>query len=108
MSIRILEAEPHNIFQQVACDLPYDKLPLNREVIGRILKIRIQKMVELDKTESQVRITDIIKQLVDETITVWDRASIPSWLSAAPRVARAPGSPLFTLACSPRVISESA
>ena len=50
MSIRILEAEPHNIFQQVACDLPYDKLPLNREVIGRILKIRIQKMVELDKT----------------------------------------------------------
>ena len=78
MSIRILEAEPHNIFQQVACDLPYDKLPLNREVIGRILKIRIQKIVELDKTESQVRITDIIKQVADETIAVWDRASIPT------------------------------
>ena len=60
------------------CELPQEKLSLCRDVVGRLLQIRSQKMAERNKSEKQVKVKEIIKQVADETMALWDRSSIPS------------------------------
>ena len=78
MITRARKEQPHEIFKVMECELPYDKLPLNREVIGRIIKLRKQKMLEQDKVESQISVRQIITEVAAETIALWDRAAIPA------------------------------
>lgn len=78
MSARLREARPHKVFNVSACDLPQDKLPRCRDVVGRLLKIRAQKMEKLGKDEKHISVKELINQVTDETIAVWERASIPT------------------------------
>ena len=70
--------EPHRQFGVVPCDLPSSELPTRDQVVGRIMKLRVEKMAVRGTDEKHVPVKPIISQVAAEVADLWARSSIPS------------------------------
>ena len=70
--------EPHRQFAVVPCDLPSSELPTRGQVVGRIMKLRVEKMAVRGTDEKHVPVEPIISQVAAEVADIWARSSVPS------------------------------
>ena len=70
--------EPHRQFGVVPCDLPSSELPTRGQVVGRIMKLRVEKMAVRGTDEKHVPVKPIISQVAAEVADIWARSSVPS------------------------------
>ena len=68
--------KPHRQFGVVPCDLPSSELPTRGQVVGRIMKLRVEKMAVRGTDEKPVK--PIISQVAAEVADIWARSSVPS------------------------------
>ena len=69
--------EPHRQFVVVPCDLLSSELPTRGQVVGRIMKLRVEKMAVRGTDEKHVPVEPIISQVAAEVADIWAR-SVPS------------------------------
>ena len=70
--------KPHRQFGVVPCDLPSSELRTRGQVVGRIMKLRVEKMAVRGTDEKHVPVKPIISQVAAGVADVWARSSVPS------------------------------
>ena len=70
--------EPHRQFGVVPCDLTSSELPTRGQVVGRIRKLRVEKMAVRGTDEKHVPVKPMISQVAAEVAAIWARSSVPS------------------------------
>ena len=71
--------KPHPQFGVFPCDLCPSRLPKQGEVIGRIMKRRLELMHQKNADVRLVELRPIIKEVAEEVVGIWENASIPCW-----------------------------
>ena len=71
--------KPHPQFGVYPCDLSPTQLPKCGEVIGRVMKRRLEVIHQKDVNVRQVELKPIIKEVAEEVVGIWQKASIPCW-----------------------------
>ena len=71
--------KPHPQFGVLPCDLCPSQLPKRGDVIGRIMKRRLEQMHEKDLNIRQVELNPIIREVAEEVVGIWEKASVPCW-----------------------------
>ena len=71
--------EPHPQFGVLPCDLPPTQLPTRGEVIGRIMKRRLEYIHEMNISANRLGIKPIIRDVAEEVVSLWRKASVPCW-----------------------------
>ena len=69
---------PDTQLEITPCDLPPNVLPRVGEVLGRILKVRLEEMKERGTTEKCVSVKSRIATVAEEVVELWNRASVPA------------------------------
>ena len=76
-SFRNKMKQPHPQFAVKPCDLFPMQLPTREQVVGRIMRLRLEEMERRDVAVDMVSVKSCVSQVADEIIEIWDRASIP-------------------------------
>ena len=69
----------HPQFVVFPCDLCPYQLPRRGEVIGRIMKRRLECMHQQDAIVSKVKLNPVIREVAEEVVDIRQNASIPCW-----------------------------
>ena len=69
---------PHPQLGIYPCDLPHNQLPTIQQVLGRIMKIRLDEMHDRKVGENMVSIKACIHKVAFEVVRIWERASVPA------------------------------
>ena len=80
ITIRKAARLPHKQCKQFrvsSCDLPKDQLTTGAQVVGRILKLRLEAMRKRNVDEYHVPIKQCIGNVVRDIMERWESASIP-------------------------------
>ena len=70
--------DPHLQFGLTPRRLPGSQLSTNADVVSRLLMIRVEKKEEHSIDERQVPMKKYMALVAQETLVLWDRASLPT------------------------------
>lgn len=69
----------HPQFGVFPCDLCPSQLPKRGDVIGCVMKRRLEFMHQKDANVRQVELKSIIREVAEEVVGIWQKASVPCW-----------------------------
>ena len=70
--------EPHPQLGVMPCDLPRNQLPTCAQVVGRIMKMRLEEMEKRGVEERQISTKKLISAVSAEVRQLWIHASVPA------------------------------
>ena len=70
--------KPHRQLEIMPCDLPHNQLPTTGQVLGKVMKIRLEEMRDKNVEEKMISIKKCIRDVAVEIVGLWEKASVPA------------------------------